>query len=290
MLPHNCRKINSDGHLPRRDRFRAAAARRYRSPSGAAVSRQLLRLGGGRGDLALGRAHRRRTARPRSASTCLLSLALRFLPMLTCLRTRRFQVLRVFEAMARRFYHSRAAETTPSIDPRLRSTVLSCSRCPTVTWKVFTARPSSVVRHLAWEMLTPCSVNDLEMAASRPGRSVQVTWTATGRSVFDSLVPRDVDAARRIEVERLRAVARVDDDAVSAADEADDRVARHGRAALGELHQDVRLALHRDAARSTAWRRARAAGERLGRRRGAGVSGLPRDCIDQHGVGRVGRG
>src|SRR6185436_12209112 len=84
------------------------------------------------------------------------------------------------------FYHSRVADTTPSMEVRLRSTVLSCSRCPTVTWKVFTARPSSVVRHLAWEMFTPCSVNVFEMAASSPGRSVQVTWTATGRSVFDS--------------------------------------------------------------------------------------------------------
>ena len=62
-----------------------------------------------------------------------LSFALRFLPIFTCLRTRRFQVLRVFEAMARAFYHKRAAETTPSMVPRLRSTVLSWSRCPTVT-------------------------------------------------------------------------------------------------------------------------------------------------------------
>jgi len=63
---------------------------------------------------------------------------------------------------------------------------LSCSRWPTVTWKVFTARPSSVVRHLACEMFTPCSVNDFEMAASRPGRSSHVTCTATGRTVLDS--------------------------------------------------------------------------------------------------------
>src|SRR5262249_22927506 len=116
----------------------------------------------------------------------LLSLALRFLPIFTCFRTRRFQVIRVFEAIARLSYHSRVADTTPSMAPRLWITVLSWSSWPPATWKVFTARPSSVVRHLAWEMFTPCSVNAFEMAASKPGRSVQVTWTATGRTVFDS--------------------------------------------------------------------------------------------------------
>jgi hypothetical protein len=40
----------------------------------------------------------------------LLSIALRFLPMLTCLRTRRFQVLRVFEAIAGRFLPGPAPE------------------------------------------------------------------------------------------------------------------------------------------------------------------------------------
>ena len=49
-----------------------------------------------------------------------------------------------------------------------------------MTWKVFTARPSSVVRHLACEMLTPCSVKSFDIAAKRPGRSEQVTCTATG--------------------------------------------------------------------------------------------------------------
>jgi hypothetical protein len=61
------------------------------------------------------------------------STALRFLPMVACLRTRRFQVFRVFEAIAAAFYHSRVAETTPWMVSRLRRTVLSWSRCPTVT-------------------------------------------------------------------------------------------------------------------------------------------------------------
>ena len=60
------------------------------------------------------------------------------------------------------------------------------------------------------------------------------------------VVPGDIDPAQRIEVERLRALARVDGDAVTAADEADDGVAGDRGAALGELHQDVRLALHLD--------------------------------------------
>jgi hypothetical protein len=55
----------------------------------------------------------------------LLSTAFRFFPMLTCLRTRRFQVFRVFDAIARAFYHSRVAETTPGIVPSPRSTVRS---------------------------------------------------------------------------------------------------------------------------------------------------------------------
>jgi hypothetical protein len=55
----------------------------------------------------------------------LLSFALRFLPAFTCFRVRRFQVIRVFEAIARAFYHSRVADTTPSMEVRLRNTVLS---------------------------------------------------------------------------------------------------------------------------------------------------------------------
>jgi len=55
----------------------------------------------------------------------LLSFALRFLPMFTCFRVRRFQVIRVFEAIARPIYHSRVADTTPSMETRLRSTVFS---------------------------------------------------------------------------------------------------------------------------------------------------------------------
>src|SRR5450631_2227178 len=65
------------------------------------------------------------------------------------------------------------------------------------------------------------------------------------------VVPADVDPAQGIEVERLAALAGVDDDAVTAADEPDDRVARDRRAALGELDQDIGLPLDLDAADRT---------------------------------------
>src|SRR5712671_6586357 len=43
----------------------------------------------------------------------LLSIALRFFPRFECMRLRRFQVLRVFEAMAGRFLSGRGAQVKP---------------------------------------------------------------------------------------------------------------------------------------------------------------------------------
>src|SRR5262245_35319721 len=81
------------------------------------------------------------------------------------------------------YSHNLDTDTTPSRPWIALITVRSWSTWPTSTWKVLIPRRSSVVLHLAWEILTPCSVKHLEMDARMPGRSWLSTSTATGRGV-----------------------------------------------------------------------------------------------------------
>ena len=83
--------------------------------------------------------------------------------------------------------------------------------------------------------------------------------------------PLDLDEAIRVGHERLhvRAVGAVHRDPAAARDEADDLVARHGGAALGELDEDVGRPAHQDAGVAAARlaRRAPPAGGRWARSR-----------------------
>ena len=71
---------------------------------------------------------------------------------------------------------------------------------------------------------------------------------APARLIFALRVPRDLDAALGIGVERLRAAAAVDRDAATARDEAEDVVAGQRIAALGVADEHVVDAVEADAA------------------------------------------
>ena len=92
-------------------------------------------------------------------------------------------------------------------------------------------------------MFAPCSANVRATSSSSRGRSHESTaiWT---RKLFADVAPSHVDRREplRVPPQRLhvRAVLAVDRDALAERDVADDRVARHRRAALREPDEHVR--------------------------------------------------
>src|SRR6185295_14720157 len=83
-----------------------------------------------------------------------------------------------------RALHARTRDTfiTPFTLPRPRMTRFRASTLSTITSKVLRARLSGTVRTWAPVMLTPAPLMALLIAARRPGESMHVTSTCTGRN------------------------------------------------------------------------------------------------------------
>ena len=101
-------------------------------------------------------------------------------------------------------------------------------------------------------MLTPRSLNDCESERQDARLVGRHDLHADRPRLLELAVPLDLHAPIGILVDRLGAAERVHGDAAPARDEADDRIARQRRAALGEAHQHVVLAGDLDAHRSSA--------------------------------------
>ena len=135
-------------------------------------------------------------------------------------------------------------------------------------------------------MLMPASANVRERSSSRRWRSHASTWSSTLKRGLVVAVPGTRHEALRVLAQRhgVRAVLAVDRDPAAERDVAEDRVARHRPAALGQPQRDVVDALDADAVAATSRLRPAAAPcalVRAGPRRPIGSSSAASPCLSR---------
>ena len=110
-----------------------------------------------------------------------------------------------------------------------------------MNWKRFTALPSSLVRQVASEILSPFSVKTLETRVRIPGELDVTMRRETGSIISFFGFDAQCTSTRRggVELHRTGAFTPMDGHTTSARDPTDHVVARNGTTALGEANEQV---------------------------------------------------